>query len=123
MIFNLFNGNAFLNIVILYYLPMRRDVWFENHLVSHTNQTWMMKQVGQKHPGLMLQYFSKPNITMRFLFWGFTLFFFFFFFFCPGGMLTQAIKGLTGCLVLLWYEYLKLLLPTRTSTTTIHLSI
>ena len=33
LIFNLFNGNAFLNIVILYYLLMRRDVWFENHLV------------------------------------------------------------------------------------------
>ena len=32
-IFNLFNGNAFLNIVILYYLLMRRDVWFANHLV------------------------------------------------------------------------------------------
>ena len=34
MIFNLFNGNAFLNIVILYYLLMRRDVWFANHLVN-----------------------------------------------------------------------------------------
>ena len=33
LIFNLFSGNAFLNIVILYYLLMRRDVWFENHLV------------------------------------------------------------------------------------------
>ena len=33
LIFNLFNGNGFLNIVILYYLLMRRDVWFENHLV------------------------------------------------------------------------------------------
>ena len=33
MIFNLFHGNAFLNIVILYYLLMRREVWFENHLV------------------------------------------------------------------------------------------
>ena len=33
LIFNLFNGNAFLNIVILYYLLMRPDVWFENHLV------------------------------------------------------------------------------------------
>ena len=35
LIFNLFNGNAFLNIVILYYLLMRRDVWFENHLVQN----------------------------------------------------------------------------------------
>ena len=33
LIFNLFNGNAFLNIVILNYLLMRRDLWFENHLV------------------------------------------------------------------------------------------
>ena len=32
----LFNGNAFLNIVILYYLLMRRDVWFANHLVMYT---------------------------------------------------------------------------------------
>ena len=31
----LFNGNAFLNIVILYYLLMRRDVWFANHLVGN----------------------------------------------------------------------------------------
>ena len=34
LIFNLFNGNAFLTIVILYFLLMRRAVWFENHLVS-----------------------------------------------------------------------------------------
>ena len=34
LIFILFNGNAFLNIFILYYLLMRRDVWFENHLVK-----------------------------------------------------------------------------------------
>ena len=33
LIFNLFNGNAFLNIVILYFLLMRGDVWFANHLV------------------------------------------------------------------------------------------
>ena len=33
LIFNLFNGNAFLTIVILYYLLIRRDVWFANHLV------------------------------------------------------------------------------------------
>ena len=33
LIFNFFNGNAFLNIVILYYLLMRRDIWFKNHLV------------------------------------------------------------------------------------------
>ena len=32
LIFNLFNGNAFLNIVILYSLLMRRDVLFANHL-------------------------------------------------------------------------------------------
>ena len=36
LIFNLFSGNTFLNIVILYYLLMRRDVWFANHLVLST---------------------------------------------------------------------------------------
>ena len=35
LISNLFNGNAFLTIVILYYLPIRRDVWFKNHLVLY----------------------------------------------------------------------------------------
>ena len=40
LIFTLFNGNAFLNIVILYYLLLRRDVWFENHLVC--NKTWLI---------------------------------------------------------------------------------
>ena len=31
---NVVNYATFLNIVILYYLLMRRDVWFANHLVS-----------------------------------------------------------------------------------------
>ena len=49
MIFNLFNGNAFLNIVILYYLLMRQDVWFVNHLVcpsvsSHGQKMSQMTQ-------------------------------------------------------------------------------
>ena len=35
--FNFFHGNAFLNIIILYYLRMRRNVWFENHLFYRKN--------------------------------------------------------------------------------------
>ena len=56
LIFNLFNGIAFLNIVILYYLLMRRDVWFANHLVedqilnSLLQQNWLCKCVGLGQP-------------------------------------------------------------------------
>ena len=32
------NCATFLNIVILYYLLMRRDVWFANHLVEFLRQ-------------------------------------------------------------------------------------
>ena len=41
VILNFCNGNAFLNIVILYYLLMRQDVWFENHLVCKKGQNFV----------------------------------------------------------------------------------
>ena len=82
--FNLFNGNAFLNIVILYYLLMRRDVWFANHLVCTSNCCLLVEVSVELPLGLKKELFVCPRPTDPTKFARPADFFFILFFFLLG---------------------------------------